>query len=338
MKIAGHTNNIKVLVVDDEESCRDMLSVMLSLDHLDTVPAPDAETAVELLNTECFDAVITDLMLPGMSGIDLLKHIRIHHDDLPVILITGYSSIDSAVNALQHGAQDYMVKPLADSAALTTAIKNAVEHHRVEMQKRGIEKKITEAVERERQTLGRELHDLLCQDLASISMLSSVSSDNPDAKLINDLAKKSVSFVKDLCSGLFPVELEEEGLTSAVTQLAQTQQNLSNISCSVEVNGNADPQDKATALHLYRIIQESINNAIKHSHASNICIMLTEENGNGKITVEDDGVGISNTNESSNGMGIHIMKYRANMIEADLNINLGDNNGTKVTCSWQNKQ
>lgn len=334
MYTSVHNKDIKVLVVDDDAGCRDLLTTILSLDNFNTTSAKDAETAVKLLHSTAFDIVVTDIMLPGMSGIDLLKHIRTHYAELPVILITGYSSIDSAVNALQQGAQDYMVKPLGNCVALMTAIRNAVEHHRLLLQKQEMEAKITEAVEKERQTLGRELHDLLCQDLASISMLSSVLSDNPDAKLINNLAKKSVSFVKGLCSGLFPVELEEEGLVSSINQLIQNQQTMTHIPCSVEVSGNINMQDSTKALHIYRITQESLNNAIKHSGAHNIDIKLTGESERGRLTIEDDGKGINNSDESSTGMGLHIMKYRANMIGADLCIEPGDNCGTKVTCSW----
>ena len=100
---------IRILLVEDNKAYSELLSELLALDGGCIVPVEDAESAIELLEKYTFDAVVTDIQLPGLDGMALLNHIRSDLGPIPVILITGYSSVDTAVNALKLGAQDYLV-------------------------------------------------------------------------------------------------------------------------------------------------------------------------------------------------------------------------------------
>ncbi|MBX2800488.1 MAG: sigma-54 dependent transcriptional regulator [Myxococcales bacterium] len=103
----------RVLVVDDENVLRDNLVRFLSRSGHDAVGVATAEDAAAALSDERFALVITDLRMPGMGGDALLRQISLEHPDVLVVVMTAFGSLESAVEALRHGAQDYLVKPLS---------------------------------------------------------------------------------------------------------------------------------------------------------------------------------------------------------------------------------
>ncbi len=102
---------IKILVVDDEQSMRDFLKILLVKDGHSVVTAKNGSQALSLLGKQSCDLVISDIRMPGMSGLELLESIREQHGDLPVIMITAFASPDDAVQAMKNGAYDYISKP-----------------------------------------------------------------------------------------------------------------------------------------------------------------------------------------------------------------------------------
>jgi two-component system response regulator PilR (NtrC family) len=102
---------VKILVVDDEQSMRDFLKILLVKDGHHVVTAKNGDQALSVLGKQSCDLVISDIRMPGMSGLELLESIREHHGDLPVIMITAFASPDDAVQAMKNGAYDYISKP-----------------------------------------------------------------------------------------------------------------------------------------------------------------------------------------------------------------------------------
>ena len=102
----------RILVVDDDESIRSLLKDYLVTLGYDVTTADDGQDALKKFIPGVFDCVISDLMMPKISGLDLLKKIRIQDKKIFVIMITGYPSIDNAVNAIKEGAYDYLTKPV----------------------------------------------------------------------------------------------------------------------------------------------------------------------------------------------------------------------------------
>ena len=105
------TKGIRILIVDDEATVRSVLSQVLEEDGFETTEAANGEEALEFLKKEPFSLVITDIMMPGMTGIELLVKIKQLYPDTQVIIITSYASLDTALTALRHGAYDYLFKP-----------------------------------------------------------------------------------------------------------------------------------------------------------------------------------------------------------------------------------
>jgi len=101
----------KILIIDDEKSILDLLSVVFEKEgyHVETSPA--ATRAVDLMGHKDFDLIISDIKMPKMNGMELLKYVRENRPDIPVVMITAYGTIKQAVEALKAGAMDYVVKP-----------------------------------------------------------------------------------------------------------------------------------------------------------------------------------------------------------------------------------
>ena len=112
---SNNTNGRHILVVDDEPLVRSSLSEFLTLLGYTVSSANNGKDALDILKTYTVDIVITDIKMPEMDGITLLRHVKASHPDIFVILITGYGTIDSAVAAMKEGAYDYITKPILDN-------------------------------------------------------------------------------------------------------------------------------------------------------------------------------------------------------------------------------
>ncbi len=120
----------KILVVDDKEMMRDSVATTLARKGHTVVTAFGAKPAIEKLSERAFDAVITDLQMPEMDGLELLSEIRRLDEQLPVILMTAFGSVETAVSAMKQGAYDYITKPFSGDALLIT-VERAVERARL---------------------------------------------------------------------------------------------------------------------------------------------------------------------------------------------------------------
>jgi excisionase family DNA binding protein len=111
----------RVLVVDDEDGIRDLLGKTLALADYDVDLAPDGRVALERMRLFSYDLLITDLKMPGIDGLTVIREARRLHEDLPVIIITGYSTEDSAIEAANLGVAGYFTKPFKVPKVLSVA-------------------------------------------------------------------------------------------------------------------------------------------------------------------------------------------------------------------------
>lgn len=132
-----------------------------------------------------------------------------------------------------------------------------------------------------------------------------------------------------MARGLCPVHLVAFGLQSALNEIAENTQLASNIHCSFEGDASLVFHSNTLATHLYYIVQEAVNNAVKHATASSIEISLTQENECIHFRINDDGRGIENKQQGT-GIGMQIMKYRVLVIDAFLEITSNSESGTII--------
>jgi two-component system response regulator PilR (NtrC family) len=119
-------DNYRILVVDDEASMREVLSIMLHREGYQVDAAVDGAQAVKHLQENRYDLVVSDVQMPRMDGLQLLQHVRENSPDTVVIMITAFSSTEQAVDAMKHGAYDYIIKPFKNEE-IRIVIKNALE-------------------------------------------------------------------------------------------------------------------------------------------------------------------------------------------------------------------
>lgn len=131
------TDNIKILITDDDVDLRELLTEAVRNWGYSVSVAKDGDEALRKLRMDRFDIVITDLMMPGMDGLALLKKIKELDRDILVIIITGYATIETAVKAIETGAYDYIAKPFRLDE-LMIVIKNACERLRLIMQNKAL--------------------------------------------------------------------------------------------------------------------------------------------------------------------------------------------------------
>jgi len=134
---------IRILVVDDEASARSGLEKLLRQEGFEVESADGGAAALALRDERTFDVVVTDLKMPGMDGVDLMKRLKELDRDLPVIVVTAFSDVSSAVNAMRAGAEDYLTKPV-DFEALILAVDRAIERRDLRVEAEGLRRQLRE--------------------------------------------------------------------------------------------------------------------------------------------------------------------------------------------------
>jgi DNA-binding NtrC family response regulator len=131
----------KILTVDDEKNILRLVATTLKNEQYDVATAQSAEEAIEKFGRNGFDLVITDLKLPGQSGLDLLSYVKAQEPDLPVIMITAFGTIENAVEAMKKGAFNYLTKPV-NADELLTVVREAVEKYELKRENRSLKSEL----------------------------------------------------------------------------------------------------------------------------------------------------------------------------------------------------
>jgi DNA-binding NtrC family response regulator len=126
-----------ILIVEDEPKMRRLLELQLAEEGFQARIAADAETGLQMLGKESFDVVVTDLKLPGMSGLEFLQAVKRVNADLPVVIMTAFGTVESAVDAMKAGASDYVLKPFS-LAELVLVIRKELASHQLRQENRDL--------------------------------------------------------------------------------------------------------------------------------------------------------------------------------------------------------
>jgi two-component system sensor kinase FixL len=200
---------------------------------------------------------------------------------------------------------------------------------------------LLEISDREQARIGQDLHDGLCQLLVSIAfdcnlleqrLSSAQRPEQAELSRIATLLDEAITQARQLARGLYPVRLEAEGLTSALEELAANVTTRFKIQCDFQRSDPVSFNDNVMATHLFRIAQEAVTNAVRHSQAGHIVLRLTRLNGNVEMVVTDDGIGMPER-RNGRGMGLQIMDYRARTLGGTLQIQRINGGGTSISCS-----
>jgi two-component system, LuxR family, sensor kinase FixL len=211
-------------------------------------------------------------------------------------------------------------------------------------ERKRLEREIIEISNREQQRIGSDLHDGLGQDLTGIALMlrgvaAQLRKEGSGARLdveeVIGLVNNAIESTRSLARGLSPVSGERGGLAAALQTLAARVSE--RYGMHVEFNANFDEPlqlIETSATHVYRIVQEALTNVIRHSRATDVTVSLETVSGELHLRIDDNGRGFEqSTPEALGGLGLKIMRYRAQMLGGDLILETGPNGGASVRCS-----
>ena len=206
---------------------------------------------------------------------------------------------------------------------------------------------MVETLEEQQQTIGRDLHDGVGQLLTGVRMLSQNLAEKlhkaeeesyAQARKVADFAGQASERVREIYRGLTPTQLFYEGLATALNELAHNTTALPGITCTYVTDGLIDVWERDTKMHLYRIVQEATNNALKHAEATEIVISMSLDGNMVILQVSDNGKGFDPSIRTGKSLGLNSMAYRARTIKGGFEIKSEKNSGTIVRCTLQENQ
>jgi|GEM_PF-4444288 len=209
------------------------------------------------------------------------------------------------------------------------------------LERKKVEKEVLEISLREQRRFGEELHDGVCQSLVGILMMVRSLAEKFRRGNLNDLEIRKVADLlsqlleqaRDMAHGFYPVEMEANSLMVSLEELVGRMAKSSEASCKFHCPEPILIQNNYVATHLYRIAQEAMNNAIRHGAADRIDVSLLKAGGHLILSVTDNGRGLPpQGGDLGSGIGLKIMKYRARMIDGEIEWKANSPQGVQLSC------
>ena len=210
-----------------------------------------------------------------------------------------------------------------------------------EIPREQFEQKLLKIADNERRRIGHDLHDVLGQELAGLGFMSGAlvealrKRSAPEVVLAEKVTagiQRLLSHVRTEAWGLIPAELEAQELTAELSGLATQISERFGVECSFLCEEPVSVANPVAATNLYRIAQEAVTNAIKHGQARHVFIKLSQDRDQILLRIQDDGIGLRKSSSESTGLGLQIMRFRAGLMNATLDIQPVDEGGVRVTC------
>jgi signal transduction histidine kinase len=338
----------RILIVDDDVALCELVKRVLDRAGYSVFNATSGEAAKEALRTDRPDLMLLDLKLADTDAEQLLAEISAEAPPPPFVVITGQGDERVAVQMMKLGALDYLLKDAQFIHFLTGVVERALAQveirwqlERLEQERQRLERELLEISERERRSVGHDLHDGVGQRLTALSLMShalceTLQNERPDllprAQQINLHIRETIAETRRIAHGLAPVSLDEGGLTDALRQLAETVQQGSGIRCIFNCAEPVEMPDAEMGIHLYRIAQEAVANALKHARATHIRIELERNEHQVRLQISDDGQGLPAGQDREAGMGLRVMDFRARLLGGGVKVESSAKSGVCITC------
>ncbi|MES2507765.1 MAG: PAS domain S-box protein [Verrucomicrobiota bacterium] len=199
---------------------------------------------------------------------------------------------------------------------------------------------LMEAIEQEQARIGHDLHDGVGQLLTGIGALVEMlqmrlkGSEESEAARIRELVRQAIQQVRQLSRNMSPTAIQHRDLAASLELLADTVRTSFRRECTFTADLELKVTDSALSSHLFRIAQESINNAIRHGNPTHIAISLRQaDTGHAEMEIFNDGRSFD-CRPGFEGIGLRVMHYRATLIHADFSVNCPPEGGVSVTCKF----
>lgn len=332
---------MKILIAEDDFTSRAVLTGVLTKSGYEVMETLNGNEAWQTLQQpDSPRLVILDWMMPGLDGPEVLRRVRAEPTDRPpyILMLTAKGEKSDIIAGLDIGANDYLAKPF-DSAELLArlevgrrllemqdALANKIEElNQSQDDLRVLAARLHAVREDERAILSRELHDSFGQCLTALQIdlmamdrhLQSASA--PDLRDVSDRLvamvpqiERLAEHVQTLCTSLRPNVLFELGLLAAIEWQTEDTSKRSGLHCSMSLPAEELPLDKELALAIFRIVQESLTNIVRHAQATHVTISLHNTGGVLALDILDDGRGfVPKTSPAARTYGLLGMRERA---------------------------
>lgn len=213
---------------------------------------------------------------------------------------------------------------------------------RVEAEREALERQLIEATEREQRRIGRDLHDGLGQHLTALEMMNHTLADRlrsvapelvPQASEISRHIRETITRTRQLSHGLSPISMDDGGLVGALQELAEFTTAGGRVECKFHCEHPVHFDDTNVATQIYRIAQEAVTNAVRHSGAKHVFIELSRAGARLELSVRDEGKGFPDELARGTGIGLATMQYRARLIGANLEMTSKPGEGVRFCCT-----
>ncbi len=345
-------SHLRILHLEDDPLDADFVGSTLAKEDIicDIVRVQTRDDFIREVEKGCFDLIFADYSLPGFDGLSALEIAKRACPNVPFIFVSGKMGEELAIETLKSGATDYVLKDrisrlvpsvrraLREESEKLERRKAVEELRRSHQQLRHLAAHLQSVREEERAGVAREIHDELGQALTALKMdLSMVIErlSDPDAvsQLKEDMAliDATVQTVKRICTELRPALLDHLGLGAAIEWQAGEFQKRSGIECNVSSVPDDFIVDIDLSTALFRIFQEALTNVLRHSKATRVEALLSENGGGFALVISDNGIGITKEQLSkANSFGLLGMRERVYAWKGDVHIEGSPDKGTTI--------
>ena len=247
--------------------------------------------------------------------------------------ITARESADVALKRSKEALERMVEQRTKELTVANSELKSEIQR------RQGLEGEILTVSDREQQRLGQELHDGLCQHLTAVAFMARSMAlrlrdhrviDAADIEKIAQLVNDAAIDTRNLSRALHRLDVDAAGFVAALEDLVDRE--IWRIPCRLEVKAAFRIEDDPAAAHLYRIAREGVINANKHAQAREIVVRLERVRKEMVLRVIDDGIGLPKELKPQQGLGFHIMNYRAQLMGGRVEIDSPQTGGTRVSC------
>jgi signal transduction histidine kinase len=352
---------LKVLLVEDNEDdyvlIREMLKAAYSSGfRLDWVKTYEA--GIEAVCSLSHHVCLLDYRLDERDGIELLQEAISKGCTAPIIFLTGLEAYDVDLEAMRKGAADYLVKAQMTGPLLERAIRYALDRARSrdrliqsELELRKLSTRLLTVQEAERKHLACDLHDSIGQSLAAIkygvehTLAEMDDRLNPASKgrlqTVIAMVQQATEEVRRIQTDLRPPMLDDLGIIATLSWFAREFEKVySGIRIKSEFNVRETDLREDLKIVMYRIVQEALHNAAKHSHASLIKIGLKKDAKRVELTVSDNGLGMAlddppAADKVGTGLGLASMRERTKLSGGEFSLDSRKGRGTRIRAVWK---
>lgn len=335
-----------ILIVDDDEGLLLLMADALRAAGHTVAAADSAAGAIASVRSRAPDLMVLDLQLKDAGGVGLLERLKAEGVGAPFVVVTGQGDEKVAVEMMKRGALDYVMKDIAILDLLPEVVRRAlaaIDRERTlanaAAERRRLEAQVLEISENERRQFGADLHDGIGQQLTAIELMCVGLKDDVSAldpklgaqlRKIAELLRSTIAQTRAMARGLALVGDEPDALRSGLAGLAAQFDADGRLRCRLQAPPLRAQIDRQVAVHLFRIAQEAVNNAAKHSGATEIVIRLEERAAALRLEIDDNGEGLPAG--VARGLGLRLMEYRAAVIGATLALDSRPGIGLTVRC------